>query len=205
MEKCPRLECNGTLVVEQVGGGKEITCRACGRHPHSPQVQLPPTPSLGFTYAPPWLSGQQRRGGDRGQAQGGPAAPEGVVMYKPIYDPDPIGCGMFMLGLLGEDNILDLVADCRSICRPTMCYDAFVASLRSPEMQASGCRVGIKRDLRPAPLPVYAREDFGIATGPGYCPCPDNCGAYIPDGAAWFLYHRDAETGAHNVGKVITR
>ena len=64
MEQCPRPECDGTLVVEQVGGGKEVTCRACGRQPHSPPVNLPPTPSLGFAYAPPWVSGQQRRDKD---------------------------------------------------------------------------------------------------------------------------------------------
>ncbi len=61
MEQCPRPECDGTLVVEQIGGGRETTCRACGRHPRSPRVELPPTRSPVESYTPPWIGGHARK------------------------------------------------------------------------------------------------------------------------------------------------
>ncbi len=60
MEPCPRPECNGTLVAERYGAGTELTCRTCGRHPHSPQVKLP-EPTLRFEYMAPWTPTIERR------------------------------------------------------------------------------------------------------------------------------------------------
>ena len=58
MQACPRPECDGTLFVEQIGGSTETTCRACGRQPSSPPVEL--SPSRTFEYKPPWADGKRR-------------------------------------------------------------------------------------------------------------------------------------------------
>ena len=122
-------------------------------------------------------------------------------MHKPLYDRQPMGCRRVWIGS-DDDGIVHVAFDCRTLCRRTTCNNVFMASMTSPEMQASEGRLGIKRTLKPDPLPVYARERWGAAIGPGYCPCSDDCGGYIPEGEAWFIAEVDGRI-PHSVGRTF--
>ena len=99
---------------------------------------------------------------------------------------DRIGCNRFLLDWSEEQQALDIKFSCYD-CRQFCCFQVFLAAAIRAEHQAESCALGIKFDLKPAPLPVYAREEVGFAIGPGYCPCPDDCGEYIDDGAMRLL------------------
>ena len=94
---------------------------------------------------------------------------------------EKIGCGIVWLYYPGDAELADIFSSCID-CRRAGCYLAFLAVATRAADRPDGCAIRIEPTLKPAPLPVYAREEVGFAIGPGYCPCPDDCGDYIEDG-----------------------